>query len=46
VKLYEIIPRESIKFKEFEKKIFRCINMLGYLILKDILEDQDEKIFK
>lgn len=41
----EIIPRENIKFKELEKEIFRHMNMLGCLILKDILEKQDKKIF-
>ena len=41
----KIIPRENIKFKELEKEIFRCMNELGCLILKDILEKQDEKIF-
>ena len=41
----EIIPSENIKFKDLEKEIFRYTNMLGCLILKDILEKQDEKIF-
>ena len=42
----EILPKENIKFKELEKKIFRCMNALGCLILRNILEEQDEIIFK
>jgi hypothetical protein len=36
----EILPKENIKFKELEKKIFRCMNALGCLILRNILEEQ------
>lgn len=42
----KIIAKENIKFKELEKEIFRCMNILGYSILKKILEEQDEKIFE
>lgn len=42
----KIIAKENIKFKELEKEIFRCMNKLGCLILRDILEKQEEKIFK
>ena len=41
----KIVSKENIKFKDLEKEIFRCMNMFGCLILKDMLEKQDEKIF-
>lgn len=41
----EIISEENIQFKELEKKIFRYVIAMGCLMMEDILERLDEKMF-
>ena len=39
-----IATKEEIKFKDLEEKNFKFVNMLGCLIIKSILEEQDAQI--